>query len=347
MPFFSVLIPSYNRPELIAIAVQSVLDGDFSDFEIIVSDDKSPRQAEIAAVLAPFTHDPRVQVHLQPANLREAANRDFLLRTAHGEWQIILCDDDKLSPHALKTLAAAIHQYPGAEIYAFGYRLIDEHDRCAYSRRAPSPLRVSIAQPLLARELFASDAFPFWLFHPATFCAHRSVRERIRPNSHIGIGDDMMFLMDFINAGGVLQIVPSVLMDYRKFSAKATNAQINQSAGEAPNLISRALILQHLVDRTDLRPELADYVCSLEFRRRFLFDPAVWSGALPEGLDLHFTAHPEIYAELCAYVGQMHPRLRRLQLLSGRASFFLSTFGLGGLCEISKVFFQRLFSRAR
>jgi glycosyltransferase involved in cell wall biosynthesis len=54
MPLFSVLIPSYNRPELIAKTVRSVLSSDYKDFELIVSDDRSPRQTEIVETLRPY-----------------------------------------------------------------------------------------------------------------------------------------------------------------------------------------------------------------------------------------------------------------------------------------------------
>src|SRR5471032_3310840 len=93
-PFFSVLIPSYNRPEFVGAAVASVLASDFQDFEIIVSDDCSPRQAEIRAVLEPALADPRMYFHSQPTNLREPANRAFLHAEARGDWQVLLSDDD-------------------------------------------------------------------------------------------------------------------------------------------------------------------------------------------------------------------------------------------------------------
>ena len=43
---FSVIIPTRNRPEILAAAVKSVLTQDFSDYEIVVVDDGSqPRLA--------------------------------------------------------------------------------------------------------------------------------------------------------------------------------------------------------------------------------------------------------------------------------------------------------------
>ena len=74
-PFFSVLIPSYNRPEFVGLAVESVLASDFRDFELIVSDDCSPRRNEISAALEKHKGDPRLRFYSQPTNLREPANR--------------------------------------------------------------------------------------------------------------------------------------------------------------------------------------------------------------------------------------------------------------------------------
>jgi glycosyltransferase involved in cell wall biosynthesis len=347
VPFFSVLIPSYNRPEFIGAAVQSVLGGDFSDFELIISDDKSPRQDEVAAVLAPFTRDPRVKVHMQPVNLREATNRDFLLQSARGEWQIILCDDDRLYPQALSTLARAVREFPGALIYAFGYTVIDEHDRPAYSRRAPEPLSVSAASARLAEAMLVSDAFPFWLFHPATFCSHKSVRERIKPNPDVGIGDDLMFLIDYLNSGEVLQILPAVLMYYRKITAGNPALQGNQSAGELPNLISRARILQHLRARGDLQPTIASIVNRPAFQRRLLFAPIIWSGVPLVELFPLLQLSPELKRDLITFARWRPRAAYKLLLTFRRAMFFLSLFGIAGIRElISVCLSRRAFSRA-
>lgn len=341
-PFFSVLIPSYNRPELIAAAVASVLANDWVDLEVIISDNQSPRQPEIIAVLQPFLQDPRVRLHLQPVNLYEAGNRDFLSQAAHGEWQIILCDDDKLYPHALRSLAAAISQQSAADLFVFGYTVIDEHDRIAYSRQAPKQLLISALDPRLVRELFVADALPYWCYQPATFCSRRSVRDRIKPNRDIGIGDDLMFLIDYVNAGGAVQVVPEVLMYYRRMSAGQTQLQTNQSADDMPNLVTRTKILLHLTGRTDLQPDLATFVASREFRQRLLYDPMIWSGTRPADLFAH-AALPSIWArELHDFCDRRWRRPYRFRLALSRMGFFFSLFGWAGLIEMGSVLRQRL-----
>ena len=40
-PFFSIIIPTYNRVDLIILAINSVLNKTFQEFQIIVVDDGS------------------------------------------------------------------------------------------------------------------------------------------------------------------------------------------------------------------------------------------------------------------------------------------------------------------
>ncbi len=48
MPTVSVIIPTYNRPDLVKKAIQSVLAQTYKDFEIIVVDDGVEKRAEEA-----------------------------------------------------------------------------------------------------------------------------------------------------------------------------------------------------------------------------------------------------------------------------------------------------------
>ncbi|MEJ3904758.1 glycosyltransferase, partial [Campylobacter jejuni] len=41
MPKLSVIVPTFNRSSLLQKAVQSILNQDFKDLEIIISDDNS------------------------------------------------------------------------------------------------------------------------------------------------------------------------------------------------------------------------------------------------------------------------------------------------------------------
>ena len=45
-PFFSITIPTFNKPDYLQSAIGSVLLQDFNDFEIVVSDNSSDNKSE-------------------------------------------------------------------------------------------------------------------------------------------------------------------------------------------------------------------------------------------------------------------------------------------------------------
>jgi glycosyltransferase involved in cell wall biosynthesis len=59
MPLVSVVIPTFNRPTLLAEAIRSILLQTFEDFELIVADDGS--EAETRTLLSDL-RDRRVRV---------------------------------------------------------------------------------------------------------------------------------------------------------------------------------------------------------------------------------------------------------------------------------------------
>jgi glycosyltransferase involved in cell wall biosynthesis len=100
-PFFSIIIPSFQRMELLGYAIASVKRQSFHDMEIIVVEDAlepSLPQLEGVQVLA---RGPR---HPKGAN----ACRNIGLQHARGQYVLFLDDDDLLSPNALRRLYEAL-----------------------------------------------------------------------------------------------------------------------------------------------------------------------------------------------------------------------------------------------
>jgi glycosyltransferase involved in cell wall biosynthesis len=103
-PFFSVIIPVFNRADEIRSSIESVLRQSFEDFEIIVVDDGSTD--ETAAVAGSFT-DPRIKYIFQENKERSAA-RNNGIKNASGEYICFLDSDDIFYPEHLAALHEAI-----------------------------------------------------------------------------------------------------------------------------------------------------------------------------------------------------------------------------------------------
>lgn len=104
MPFFSIIIPAYNRSRSIGRAVGSCLAQDMEAIEVIVVDDGStddtPHQ------VAKFM-DPRV-VYVRQENAGASAARNRGARVARGKYLAFLDSDDEFLPGKLSRFAAAI-----------------------------------------------------------------------------------------------------------------------------------------------------------------------------------------------------------------------------------------------
>ncbi|MCF8256644.1 MAG: glycosyltransferase family 2 protein [Flavobacteriales bacterium] len=100
-PFFSVIIPVYNRRERIDQAVHSVLAQTFTDHELIIVDDGSTDGSW--EHLQTYT-DPRIRVLRNAVNSERCATRNKGIAMARGQYICFLDSDDHHLPHHLESL---------------------------------------------------------------------------------------------------------------------------------------------------------------------------------------------------------------------------------------------------
>lgn len=116
-PRFSILVPSYNTPDvLLEACLESVRAQAYPEWELVVADDGSTRE-ETRQVLRRYeAADPRVRVVWNAANRGIAANTQSALDQATGEFIGLLDADDILLPHALFRVAAVIVARPDVDV---------------------------------------------------------------------------------------------------------------------------------------------------------------------------------------------------------------------------------------
>lgn len=103
---FSVIIPTYNRADLIDSTVESVLAQEFPDFEIIVVDDGSTDGT--FDLLARYGDKMRV---LRQENRGTGAARNLGIKHATGCYAAFLDSDDVWFPWTLSTYAQVIREH--------------------------------------------------------------------------------------------------------------------------------------------------------------------------------------------------------------------------------------------
>lgn len=213
VPFFSVVIPTYNRADLIGLTLRSVLQQEFNDFEVLVVDDGSKdNTAEVVSAIS----DSRLH-YLPKKNEERGVARNYGLARALGEYVLFLDSDDVLHANHLATLHGAIMaQMPRPNFIATKF----DFDRAG--QRRPSDLAPMPAGPLGFDTFLSGNALA------CNVCVRRE-NPALRPfeeDRRYAAVEDWMFLLENTQHGDVVQLVDAVTLtmnDHDQRSMRADN----------------------------------------------------------------------------------------------------------------------------
>jgi glycosyltransferase involved in cell wall biosynthesis len=129
MPLVSIGMPVRNGERFVREAIESVLAQDFSDFELIISDNASTDATpEIAAAYA--RADPRVAYHRLETNLGAAANYNRVFHMARGRYFKWAPHDDTIAPGFLTACLRGFEACDPPPVIVYpGFEFIDEDGR--------------------------------------------------------------------------------------------------------------------------------------------------------------------------------------------------------------------------
>jgi len=135
-PLVSVLIPVFNGEPFLAECLESVLAQDFSDCEILISDDGSTDGS--AAVIERFAaRDSRIRWWRNPRNLGIGGNFNACIKAARGEFlKFVLQDDKLLTPSALRQMVTTLESDPSVSLVVSASQLIDAQSRLIQVRNS-------------------------------------------------------------------------------------------------------------------------------------------------------------------------------------------------------------------
>lgn len=148
----SVVIPTYNRQDLIMEAIQSVLGQVYGDFELIVVDNASSdntldRLQEIK--------DPRVKVFIEPRRGASFA-RNTGIKHARGQFLAFLDSDDLWLPEKLTLQMDEIQSLPRGSIVFSQYSEFFNDQKAVTRTLSGGPHNLSVITMLTRTEDFRS-----------------------------------------------------------------------------------------------------------------------------------------------------------------------------------------------
>jgi glycosyltransferase involved in cell wall biosynthesis len=186
-PFFTVIIPVYNRMHDLAQSVGSVLAQTCQDFEIIVVDDGSTDDPK--SVLDNI-NDPRMS-YVRQENRGGAAARNRGFDEARGQFVALLDSDDHFLPHHLETMRAMLE---GTQDIAGYARMIVDRGNGVTLTKPPRALR---ANEHMATYLLCDRGF----IPTITIVVERETAKRVRYSENWRVAEDADFAIRLFLAG--------------------------------------------------------------------------------------------------------------------------------------------------
>jgi glycosyltransferase involved in cell wall biosynthesis len=123
----SVCIPAYNRPEVLPELLDSVLSQNYTNFEIVICEDKSPKREEISEVVATYAkkHPGVIYYYENELNLGYDGNIRNLIAKASGDYCLFMGNDDLMCADALAVVASAVTRHKDVGVVLRTYASFD------------------------------------------------------------------------------------------------------------------------------------------------------------------------------------------------------------------------------
>jgi glycosyltransferase involved in cell wall biosynthesis len=135
-PFFSIIIPTYNRAAFIEATLQSVFEQTYPHYEIIVIDNCSTDNTE--ELLQPFLQAGQIQFIKHEENYERARSRNTGMEAAKGDFVTFLDSDDFMYPNNLADAAQYALSNPECKCFHNLYELVDAQRKVIYKYKFPS-----------------------------------------------------------------------------------------------------------------------------------------------------------------------------------------------------------------
>lgn len=186
-PYFSVVIPVYNRAHSIGVALRSVLAQTFQDFEVIVVDDGSTD--DLASAVAQIGDDRIRLIRQENSGANVARNRG--IDNARGTYVALLDSDDEFLPHHLSAAAEVHRRDPDVVIYS---RVVVDRGDGRTFMKPPRPMRVG---EHMAEYLLCDHGF----LPTITLVLPTALARSVRYDETLPFGQDTDFAIRLYDAG--------------------------------------------------------------------------------------------------------------------------------------------------
>jgi glycosyltransferase involved in cell wall biosynthesis len=175
-PFFSIIVPTYNRPDRLLKAVSSIYSQQFTDYEVIVVNDGSPADyTQAEQVIAGYGN----VRYFRKENRGPSSARNFGIEKATGLFTCFLDDDDEYLPNHLGELHLLIEANNQQKGLYKTRTYLERAGTLSKQPFVPLPGQASAIEKVYAN-----------IFGTCNACVHSGVWAQCRFNTDIPLSED-------------------------------------------------------------------------------------------------------------------------------------------------------------
>lgn len=227
-PQLSIIIPAYNCGDSIVTIVKSITQQPFSDFELIIVNDKSTdHTADVLSGLEKT--DNRIKIINQAHNGGAAVARNAGINKARGQYLMFLDADDNIKPDTIQQFINAINN-PGIDLAVSGMTIrtvksgevLNTVDVCA--NPLPKP-KANQPFKLYILNLLGLDGRLYQVWNKI-YKADIIRKHKLQFQPGIDFGEDLLFNLDyFAHMTGQIEFIPRSLYIYNQSLDSGTFSQ--------------------------------------------------------------------------------------------------------------------------
>jgi glycosyltransferase involved in cell wall biosynthesis len=129
LPLISVIIANYNASQYVCKAIDSVLNQDLKNLEVIIVDDASTDNS-VSIMKEKYGNNSKVKIYRNSTNLMAGGSRNKGLENAKGKYIFFVDSDDWIEKGTLIHLASIAETY-NSDIVSCGSNIIQENGEVA------------------------------------------------------------------------------------------------------------------------------------------------------------------------------------------------------------------------
>ena len=221
-PMVSIIVPVYNAEQYLRRCVDSILNQEYTDYELLlVNDGSTDASGDICEEYG--DRDPRVIV-IQKENTGVSDSRNRALDRARGKYLQFLDSDDWITPDATRLFVRAAEEYGCDMVISDFYRVVGER---------LSPKGDIEEEGVLTREEFAAHMME----NPADFyygvlwnkLYRRDIVEehKLRMDTDISWCEDFMFNLEYVRYAETFYALRTPVYYYVKTKGSLVNQKIS------------------------------------------------------------------------------------------------------------------------